>query len=334
MRAPARRADAGSEHPDARGIAAHDAGTAATMSDPDPQLLAIARALGGDTHRMTVGLRALDAHDWIEDGADFDAQLHDKRRLLDGRDDVVAALPDTGDAQHEVLSLLAAHLPRRFPARYRREHGRHGEAVRIAATGESVALDAVHVSPIAAAARLVPEDLCLMRASPDGYRLVAAALCFPTRWRLADKIGQPMLAIHAPVPGYSAAIGDASDGVMAALDAARPVWRANWSLLDSPALYQPQRLPQSAPAGLELGERLWLRSERQTLRRLPRCGDVLFTIRIRQCTLARLCEVPGAAARLLAQIDSMPDALKAYKRIDEVEDALRAWLRQHGGDGG
>jgi hypothetical protein len=60
----------------------------------------------------------------------------------------------------------------------------------------------------------------------------------------------------------------------------------------------------------------------------------LFTIRIRQCTLARLCEVPGAAARLLAQVDSMPDALKAYKRIDEIEGALRTWLRRHGGDGG
>jgi len=328
MRAPAPplRADAGGE-PGARGITAHDAGTAAPMSAPDPQLAAIARALGGETHRITVGLRALDPHDWIEDGADFDAQLHDKRRLLDGRDDVVAALPDTGDAQREVLSLLAAHLPRRFPARYRREHGRHGDVLRIDATGESVALDDEHAPPIAAAARLVPEDLCLMRASPDGYRLIAAALCFPTRWRLADKLGQPMLAIHAPVPGYAAAIGDASDGVMAALDAARPVWRANWSLLDSPALYQPQRLPQPAPAATELGERLWLRSERQTLRRLPRCGDVLFTIRIRQCTLARLCEVPGAAARLLAQIDSMPDALKVYKRINEIEDTLRAWLQ-------
>ena len=77
--------------------------------------------------------------------------------------------------------------------------------------------------------------------------------------------------------------------------------------------------------------RLWLRSERQTLRRLPECGDVLFTIRIRQCTLARLCEVSGAAARLLAQIDAMPDTLKAYKRILDIEDARREWLTQRAG---
>jgi hypothetical protein len=306
-----------------------DADGTSTMRARDAQVLAIARALGADTHRITVGLRTLDMRDWIEDGPDFDAQLHDKRSLLDGRDDVVAALPDSRDAQREVLSLLGEHLPRRFPERFSRERGDGGTRVRIAATGEAVALDGEHAQPIAAAARLVPEDLCLMRASPEGYRLIAAALCFPTRWRLADKLGQPMLAIHAPVPGYAAAISAASDGVMAALDSARPMWRANWSLLDSPALYQPQRLPQSAPAGVELGERLWLRSERQTLRRLSGCGDVLFTIRIRQCTLARLCEVPGAASRLLAQIDSMPAALKDYKRIGDIEEALRAWLRRH-----
>lgn len=225
-----------------------DAATQETMTAPDHQVLAIARALGGDTHRITLGLRPLDTREWIEDGPDLDAQLHEKRRLLDERSDLVAALPDNRDAQREVLSLLSEHLPQRFPERYRREQIHHGEHLRIDATGESIALRSDDPTPIAAAARLVPEDLCLMRASPEGYRLVAAALCFPTRWRLADKLGQPMLAIHTPVPGYAAAIGAASDGVMAALDAARPVWRANWSLLDSPALYQPQRLPQPAPA--------------------------------------------------------------------------------------
>lgn len=305
-----------------------DAATQDTMIAPDHQVLAIARALGGDTHRITVGLRPLDTREWIEDGPDFDAQLHEKRRLLDERSDVVAALPDSRDAQREVLSLLGEHLPQRFPERYRREQIHHGAHLRIEATGESIALRGDDPTPIAAAARLVPEDLCLMRASPEGYRLVAAALCFPTRWRLADKLGQPMLAIHAPVPGYAAAVSAASDGVMAALDATRPVWRANWSLLDSPALYQPQRLPQPVPSGDDLGKRLWLRSERQTLRRLPGCGEVLFTIRIRQCTLARLCDVPGAAARLLAQVDSMPAALKDYKRIGDIEEPLRAWLRR------
>ncbi|MEZ5865467.1 MAG: DUF3445 domain-containing protein [Geminicoccaceae bacterium] len=46
-----------------------------------------------------------------------------------------------------------------------------------------------------------------MRAAPEGYRLVGAFVAFPSRWSLAEKIGRPMPAIHAPVPGLEAAIG-------------------------------------------------------------------------------------------------------------------------------
>ena len=31
----------------------------------------------------------------------------------------------------------------------------------------------------------------------------AAALCFPSRWRLQNKIGKPLSAVHAPVPHYA-----------------------------------------------------------------------------------------------------------------------------------
>ena len=181
--------------------------------------------------------------------------------------------------------------------------------------------------PLAVAGRLVPEDLCLMRRGPGGYRLVAAVLCFPTRWRLAEKLGKPMGSIHAPVPGYAARIGAASDRVLESLTVERPVWRQNWSLLDSPALYQPRRVPARAAAPSEdLGQRLWLRSERQTLRRLPDTGDVLFTLRIRQCSLAALVQVEGAAARLLGHLRSLPPELLRYKGLDRVAPRLDAWL--------
>ena len=100
------------------------------------------------------------------------------------------------------------------------------------------------------------------------------------------------------------------------------------TLSDNTATDMLWRLVGLGSVGSDLGARLWLRSERQTLRRLPRSRDVLFTIRIRQCRLADLCRVAGTAARLLAQIDSMPDALKGYKRILEIEVPLREWLRR------
>ena len=78
-----------------------------------------------------------------------------------------------------------------------------GDRVRAVASGEGHDRTAFADRPLDLAGRLVQEDLCLMAPSSGTYRLIAASLCFPSRWRLADKLGQPMMAIHQPVPGFN-----------------------------------------------------------------------------------------------------------------------------------
>jgi hypothetical protein len=87
--------------------------------------------------------------------------------------------------------------------------------------------------PLELAGRLVQEDLCLMAraATRAVYRLVGASVCFPTRWRLADKIGQPLQAIHAPVPDYDAQLASTMERFFARLKPDKLVWRCNWSLM-------------------------------------------------------------------------------------------------------
>ncbi|MDR2983200.1 MAG: DUF3445 domain-containing protein, partial [Nocardiopsaceae bacterium] len=84
-----------------------------------------------------------------------------------------------------------------------------GDGVRLVnrASGETWDIAASALHPLDLAGRLVAEDLCLMQASDhNDYRLVGASLCAPNRWRLDDKLGQPLDAIHAPVPGYGQAL--------------------------------------------------------------------------------------------------------------------------------
>jgi hypothetical protein len=58
------------------------------------------------------------------------------------------------------------------------------------------------------------------------------------------------------------------------------VWRVNWSLVDTPEPYRPpEHRARAAITAALAGEQLWLRVERQTLRRLPDSGAVLFGIR-------------------------------------------------------
>ena len=281
----------------------------------------------GASGRLAMALAPLDPHDWIEPDAHLAADLAEKERLLaERRHDVFIALPEAAAGAAEVLDMLAEHLPARYPDFYERR----GERLYSHAVGRVWELAGSDLHALDLAGRLVQEDLCLMQASPDGgdYRLVGASVCFPTRWRLADKMGQALGLIHAPVPGYEAQLGSTMDRFFARLKVERPVWRLNWSIVDDPALYLPVGhgrgdhdrgvTPDNA------GDKLWLRMERQTLRRLPRSWDVLFTIRIYVRPLHTL--TPERAAGLAAAIRALPPELQLYKSVRPFREAALAWL--------
>jgi len=279
--------------------------------------------------RLAMGLKALELREWIEIDGDFAAQLKERRRLLDERhDEVCRALPESAAGQGELLELLLEHLPARFPAHYRRSNGRISNLV----TGERFDPAAWRAAPLELAGRLVQEDLCLLQRAASAYRLVAAVLCFPSHWRLADKLGRPLAAIHEPVPGFADGLAATVDRFFANLQVARPLWRVNWSLVDTPRLFLPPE-HRAAPKTIDAaraGEQLWLRVERQTLRRLPRSCDVLFGIRTHLAPLAAAIDGPPAAQALAARVREMPPAMAAYKGIAAIRAPLVAWLDGRG----
>jgi hypothetical protein len=280
--------------------------------------------------RLAMGLKALDLREWIEIDEHFEGQLAERRRLLDQRrGEVLGALPESAAGQAEVLELLLDHLPERFPEHYRRANGELANLV----TGERFDLAAWREAPLELAGRLVQEDLCLLQRGGPAYRLVAGVLCFPSHWRLADKLGRPLEVIHEPVPGFADGLAVTVDRFFANLQVVRPVWRVNWSLVDTPQLFLPpeHRAARKAIAAERAGEQLWLRVERQTLRRLPRSGDVLFGIRTHLAPLADVIDGPGAAQALAARVREMPPGMAAYKGIAAIRDALLSWLDDRAG---
>jgi hypothetical protein len=283
--------------------------------------------------RLAMGIKALDLADWIEIDERFAPQLAARKQLLDAqRSDVLAALSESGPGQRELLELLLDHLPERFPEHYRRHDGRIENRI----TGERFALAAWDDAPLELAGRLVQEDLCLMQRGEAGYRLVAAALCFPAHWRLSDKLGRPLEVIHGPVPGFSERLAGPVDRFFASIQVARPVWRVNWSLVDQPTLFLPPEHrghPQPISAA-RAGEQLWLRVERQTLRRLPRSGDVVFGIHTYVDPLADAIDSAEAARALALRIREMPEPMARYKSILPIRAPLLAWLDRRAEDQG
>jgi hypothetical protein len=253
--------------------------------------------------------------------------MAERRRLLAERTgEVVAALPESDAARHELYALVQEHLPRRFPDRWQRVGGALVDRL----SGECFLSESDE--PLATLGRMVQEDFCLLQASASGYRLTAAVLCFPAHWRLADKLGRPLDVLHAPVPGFDARLARPVDRFFAGLLVERPVWRVNWSLVDTPELFRPpehRARPKTIDA-TRAGEQIWLRVERQTLRRLPGCGDVVFGIRTYVEPLAEV--TPEVAQALALRVREMPADMAAYKGIAAIRAPLLAWLERRAAD--
>jgi len=281
----------------------------------------------GQPFTVSMGLRRMDTAEWIEIDDHYDAELAEKRVLLETRrDQVFAALPEGLDSSHEVLDRLTEYLPTRFPERF----------------SAAIAVDDSR-HPLEAASLMVQEDLAVM--SPQGGRwvLTAASICFPSRWDLASKVGADLHGIHEPVPHYEERIGAATDAMFDKLTPDRPVWRVNWTVLDSPELFQPSATGRKArthpssgeefgpSSGEEFGESMYFRTERQTLWKLPRSGGVLFTIRTYRDSLSSLDRrYPEFRKHLGQTLVTTSVQTRRYKGWLPAWEDLMAWSGQSG----
>ena len=282
----------------------------------------------GSARLFTIGLGPLDPARWIEPDGDLERYLLEKDRLIaDQRDVVFVEETGTRDAQREVLDLLAEHITARHPSVYRRE----GSAV--VAGARTIDLDTGE-APLVTAGALVQDDLVLMRRDDSGWRLVAGYVAFPSSWSLPEKFGRRMEDIHAPVPDFGEGTRNALliNRVFDNLKVEQPVFRFNWSINPDADLHYPASKAHGAlPDGHALSlETTFARVERQTLRKLPVSGDILFTIRIYTDPLAALRTLPDArrvAAVFADQLEALTLPQATYKGLATKRAALVAELR-------
>jgi hypothetical protein len=159
------------------------------------------------------------------------------------------------------------------------------------------------------AALAVHEDLCLLTKRPaeDAYRLIGTAVAWPSDWHPAQKIGLPLRALHAPIAGYEAQLASGVDRFMATLRPGPIYARCNWFIAATgERRWLPDRPPHEAFAHVtpdNAGETLFVRSERQTLRRLPHTGAILFAIGIYVEPLGKLA--PANIAMLARAVQNL-----------------------------
>lgn len=280
----------------------------------------------GSSKPFTIGLTQLDPDRWIEPDEQLQHYLDEKKHLLsEARDTVLAVGDDTEDAQSELLSVLIDYLPSRYPGIYRRD----GDQMMVGERRVALGLD----PPLAVAGSLVQDDLVLMQRTDCGWRLRAGYVAFPSSWALAEKFGRTMDEIHTPVPGFEHGTRNAEliARMFDNLPPGRFVERFNWAVNVDGGLHLPKSKSEgvAAEAITLTEESTFIRIERQTLRKLPQTGAIVFTIRIYSDPLSLLRSRPDAAELARAFVEqlralTLPQA--AYKGLVSKREALVAAL--------
>ena len=215
--------------------------------------------------RRLPGIQPVKAGEWLLRDEVFAAQIAYRDNMIHSRRaEVFQATEASLAAQQELLALVLSALDSGYDIQK--------DTVR---RPDGVIVPLAEDLPIVTAARLVQEDLLLLDMSTEPV-LNAAVLCFPASWTLAEKFGAGLMGIHDYVDSYTPEMGKRVQRMFEAIRPEQPLWRANFLRYESPELFQPRRVGEVKPEPVAQGG--YARVERQTLRKLPDSGAVVFGI--------------------------------------------------------
>lgn len=220
-------------------------------------------------HRLP-GVAPMDPQDWLIRDDAFAAQMALRDRLIAGQRAAVIGLQERArGAAGELLELVLDRLVQDEGYQVTSDSVRRPDGVEVAIDRDD---------PLGTAGRLVQQDFCLMDRAPDEaeHVLTGAVLCFPAGWTLAEKLGRPMLRIHKPVVPYTPDLAKRVQRLFDGVQVGRPLWRFNALRYVDPSLHQPRS--EGVPKYGEVEEQRYLRSERQSILRLPDSRTVVFGI--------------------------------------------------------
>ncbi|CAF3352833.1 unnamed protein product [Rotaria sp. Silwood2] len=291
----------------------------------------------GPDYFITMGIRRLDWNDWIELDNQW-IRYHKEKldRLSQERaSHLCKTAPEAHDAALETMELLSEYLVHRYPSLFQYEFNNNEKQIRIKATGEIYSINSD--DPLKYASLLIQDDLAIMLEGYDGqYYLKAGSIIIPGFWRLQDKFNMPLAQIHmsGDVPKFKEKLKNSMERYFQKMTPQHPVIRHNYFIQTDEDLAWSNSIGPEDTFGIGWQnakpnppiQYIHFRSERQTLRRLPRSGAILFTIRPYFVPIVEIAKEPGVPGRLASAIRSWPDDVARYKGKKAYEDVLLKYL--------
>lgn len=291
-------------------------------------------------YQVKMGLTNVHRDEWLYVESTYKGRTDIKKGYLEDpirEDEMVYCSPRGEDAVQELYETVTQFMLEKYPMCFEvRDNGIYNkirdETIPRYPSQVETSRELIHIL-----ARFVEEDLILLLPNADGeYTVQAGIFAFAAGFNPKGLAGATLDQIHHPVPRYRTGM---QKGMKRFFERVKPgmlVQRQNWNLQphNKLAYYGSGKNEENDGRGsvltadeLDFSREVFLRSERQTVTRLPKTGAAVFAVRTYTFPLSEIKEDgPEVAERLVRAMDRVPPDVAEYKGHARVKQAAEDYM--------
>ncbi|PLB54718.1 hypothetical protein P170DRAFT_470164 [Aspergillus steynii IBT 23096] len=273
-----------------------------------------------------MALRKLDINNWFKYDELFDSQHKEKVAMATSpdSDNYVDYLDGIDDAAVELLEIIVTYVTKRYPDMFRADH----DYVYIDHLQEKYRIrEPYELHPLAVAGLLVMDDLYVLKNGPkDQYTLRGAFLACPSGWRLQQRIGWYLHQIHDPIPLWKERLRKSMERFFLNLQPSKAIQRNNLFIQPVGEIFH--LVPFEEYPKCESIDQVHIRTELQSLTRLPRSQANVFTVRTYLTPMTELRHEPEQLEALWDHTRNFPPDTANYKCHHLWGDVFEKFCRE------
>ncbi|KAI1329455.1 hypothetical protein F5Y16DRAFT_98996 [Xylariaceae sp. FL0255] len=286
-------------------------------------------------YHQTMSLTKLEPDWWIELESTYKTRIAQRKAFYEKHGkDVLQWLPGSELACKELMEMVLQFLCARYPQYFSLySKRRKGYIFTNKILNTETVIGEQH--PLLVLLDHVPEDFAITLRDPvtGYYSFRAGIICSALGWNVDTKIGKELHEIHEVVPDYKEKMQFSMDRYFSKMPVNKPIQRGSWGVEVDEPLYMPPGDPHEAyrsyqDASLTI-QRINLRVDWQTLRRLPLSGAIVFNFKALFTPLEEFRTEPYVPSLVLKVLEEGKENLMKYKNTWHTHHVAFPALREY-----
>ena len=302
-------------------------------------------------YHQTMSLTKLETDWWLELESNYISRIAQRKALYaEHGESVLQWLPGSELACKEIMEMSLQFLCARYPQYFSLSADNKTFSNKLLDIKTSVR----DKHPLLVMLDHIPEDFAIMLRNPETgyYHLRAGVICSALGWNVGTKIGMQLHQIHAPIPDYKEKMQFSMDRYVSScqhfqsefhtlthtsrfftkMPTFKPIQRGSWGLEVDQPLYMPPGDPHEKYRDFQAPEltldRIHLRVDWQTLRRLPLSAGIVFNFKALFTPVAEFRDEAFIPALVLKVLNDGKENLMKYKNTWHIEHVVKPRLEE------